>query len=181
MNGWLYLIKNGELYKIGITKNIENRMKQLKPDKVIAQLYSTAFKELESEFHKKYKKVRIPQTEYFRLNQNQIREIKQRLSKFYYPKSITINVFRNCISLLTLFFFLILLINSFFINDINRLVFSSLQFMDTISFFFSFLSLLINSNRYLSLLNEFKFRSSRFCVFALCSFFFRFLSNFLYE
>ena len=28
MSGWLYLIKNKDLYKIGITKNLENRMRE---------------------------------------------------------------------------------------------------------------------------------------------------------
>ena len=64
-SGWLYLIKNGDLYKIGITKNIEQRMLQLKPDYVVSKIYSTKFKQLEREFHKRYKKFRITQTEYF--------------------------------------------------------------------------------------------------------------------
>ena len=54
MSGWLYLIKNGDLYKIGITRHFTNRMKQLKPDNVIAKIYSSDFKELERAFHKRY-------------------------------------------------------------------------------------------------------------------------------
>ena len=75
MSGWLYLIRNKDLYKIGITKNFENRMRQLKPDYIVAKLYSRDFKQLEKELHKRYKKVRIPQTEYFRLDQKQIKQI----------------------------------------------------------------------------------------------------------
>ena len=59
MSGWLYLIKNGDLYKIGVTRNFENRMKQLKPDYVVARLYSFNYRQLEKEFHKRYKGVRF--------------------------------------------------------------------------------------------------------------------------
>ena len=33
--GYVYFIRNQELYKIGITQNFEQCMKQLKPDEVI--------------------------------------------------------------------------------------------------------------------------------------------------
>ena len=67
MSGWLYLIRNRDLYKIGITKNFENRMRQLKPDNIVAKFYTADFVKLERELHNTYKKLRIPQTEYFRL------------------------------------------------------------------------------------------------------------------
>ena len=35
MKGYVYLIRNKDLYKIGITKNINKRMKALKPDEII--------------------------------------------------------------------------------------------------------------------------------------------------
>ena len=92
MSGWLYLIKNGDLYKIGITKHFENRMRQLKPDAIIAKLFSKDFKRLEREFHKRYRNVRIPQTEYFRLDNKQIKDINKRIRQFHYPMSITIGI-----------------------------------------------------------------------------------------
>ena len=84
MSGWLYLIRNKDLYKIGITKNIEKRMRQLKPDNVISKLYTRDYQKLEKELHNRYKKFRIPQTEYFRLKDYHLKEIKQR---FYTLKS----------------------------------------------------------------------------------------------
>ena len=51
MSGWLYLIRNRDLYKIGITKNFDNRMRQLKPDNVVAKLYSSDFAKLEKKLH----------------------------------------------------------------------------------------------------------------------------------
>ena len=59
MSGWLYLIRNRDLYKIGITKNFENRMRQLKPDIVVAKFYTADFVKLERELHNRYKKFRI--------------------------------------------------------------------------------------------------------------------------
>ena len=81
MKGWLYLIRNGDLYKIGITRNFDNRMRQLKADEIIVRLYSSEFKKLERELHKRYRNVRIPQTEYFRLGHKEIRDIKKRINK----------------------------------------------------------------------------------------------------
>ena len=86
MSGWLYIIRNGDLYKIGITKNIEQRMRQLRPVYIVSKLYSSDFKQLEREFHKRYKNVSIPQTEYYRLNHMQIRENMIRINELSYPK-----------------------------------------------------------------------------------------------
>ena len=93
MIGWLYLIRNKDLYKIGITKNFENRMRQLKPDDVVIKLYSRDFLRLERELHKRYKKYRIPQTEYFRLEDHHLKEIKIRLSQLEYPLKIVSGLF----------------------------------------------------------------------------------------
>ena len=82
MSGWLYLIRNRDLYKIGITKNFENRMRQLKPDNVVAKFYTAEFVKLERELHNRYKKFRIPQTEYFRLENSHVKEIKQSIMVF---------------------------------------------------------------------------------------------------
>ena len=81
MTGWVYLIRNGDLYKIGITSNHQRRMKQLKPDEVVAKLRTTDFRDLEKRLHKKFKRKRIPQTEYFRLNKYEVSECKRKLSR----------------------------------------------------------------------------------------------------
>ncbi len=80
MSGYVYLIKNKDLYKIGITQNLEQRMKQLKPNKIISTLQTDDFESLEKELHKIYKDVRIPQTEYFRLTEAQLKDCTERLS-----------------------------------------------------------------------------------------------------
>ena len=180
MRGWLYLIKNGDLYKIGITKNIDRRMRQLKPDYVVAKLYSSRFIELEREFHKRYKNVRIPQTEYFRLDQKQIRDIKQRINKLSYPKSIFLSIFINSTSILLFLFLLVFLYLSLTINDMDKVLFKSLLWMENITFCLSFLSFFLKSNKYFNLLNELKFRSSRFFFLVFYAFLFRFASRVLF-
>ncbi len=77
MSGYVYLIKNKDLYKIGITQNLEQRMKQLKPNKIISTLQTDDFESLEKELHKKYKDVRIPQSEWFRLTNDQLIDCKK--------------------------------------------------------------------------------------------------------
>ena len=179
MFGWLYLIKNGDLYKIGITKNFEKRMRQLKPDSILIKLYSSDYMQLEREFHKKYKCVRIPQSEYFRLDNVQIREIKQRISMFYYPKGIILGIFINATFTFLLLLLFLYLLFSFFNDNIINVFFLSFLCLEIISYLISILSLLINTERYYNFYNELKFRLSKLFIYILYAFFFRFLYGFL--
>ena len=176
MSGWLYLIRNRDLYKIGITKNFENRMRQLKPDNVVAKLYTSNFLKLEKELHKRYEKFRIPQTEYFRLEDYHLKEINQRISKIDCPMSIIIVIFIKSLLFIILIFFLILLFFSLNINDINIVVFKTVMFMEKFSFVYSFLSIFLQSDKYLSFGSELKYRFARLIVFIIFSFLFRIAS-----
>ena len=77
--GFVYLIRNQDIYKIGITENLINRMSQLDPDEIIDVIKCSNFRELERDLHRDYKECRIPQTEYFRLDDRQIREVSKKL------------------------------------------------------------------------------------------------------
>jgi len=180
MSGWLYLIRNRDLYKIGITKNFENRMRQLKPDNVVAKFYTSDFVKLERELHNRYKKFRIPQTEYFRLKNSHINEIKQRISILNYPLSLTFGICIKSILLLLLFFILTLVVISLYINDLNMAISKSLFWIERISFGLAFISLFVNSGKYLSFWNELKYRSTRLIIFILFSLLFRLASFFFY-
>ena len=81
MSGWLYLIRNQDIYKIGITKNLLKRMDQLKADEVLNVVKCSNYENLEKELHKKFKEYRIPQTEYFRLNKNQLEQVNIEMNK----------------------------------------------------------------------------------------------------
>ncbi len=173
MSGWLYLIRNRDLYKIGITKNFENRMRQLKPDCVVAKFYTGDFVKLEKELHNRYKKFRIPQTEYFRLENSHIKEIKKRISILNYPLSLTLGICIKSILLLLFIFILTLVVISLYINDLNMAIFKSLFWIERISFGLAFISLFVYSGKYLSFWNELKYRSTRFIIFLFFSFLFR--------
>ncbi|WP_269605738.1 GIY-YIG nuclease family protein [Prochlorococcus marinus] len=180
MSGWLYLIRNRDLYKIGITKNFKNRMRQLKPHSVVAKFYTADYVLLERELHNRYKKFRIPQTEYFRLEKSHIKEIKQRIFILNYPLSLTFGICIKSILLLLFLFFLTLVVISLYINDFNMAISKSLFFIERISFGLAFISLFVYSGKYLSFCNELKYRSTRLIIFILFSFLFRLAAFFFY-
>ena len=180
MRGWLYLIRNRDLYKIGITKNFENRMRQLKPDNVVAKFYTADFVKLERELHNRYKKFRIPQTEYFRLESSHVKEIKQRIYILNYPLSLTFGICLKSILLLLLIFFLTLVVISLYINDLNIAISKSLFWIDRVSLGLAFISLFVYSGKYLSFWNELKYRTARLITFILLSFLFRLAAFFFY-
>ena len=90
MSGFVYLIRNKDLYKIGITQNLEQRMKALKPDEILSTMKTENYEALEKQLHKKYSAVRIPQTEYFRLSFSQATECKELLESD--PEKLNSNI-----------------------------------------------------------------------------------------
>ena len=180
-SGWLYLIRNGDLYKIGITKNFEKRMRQLKPDSIVAKLYSRDFKFLEREFHKRYRDVRIPQTEYFRLDNEQIRDITLTLNNVSYPLRITFGIFINSIFILLLIFLILLLIISLTVNDINIVIMKSLFQMSKIALCISIISLFIKSGQFFNFWYELKFRLSRGFIILFFSLLFRLAYSYYFD
>ena len=167
MSGWLYLIKNRDLYKIGITKNFPKRMRQLKPEKVIVKSYSRNFKQLEKEFHKRYKQVRIPQTEYFRLNDKQVNDFIQSIRSSNHSYKLLIDLFTEIFIILCLFFSVFLFFFSLIFNDIQSVVIESVWWMRIISLFLSAFALIKGSDCYTDLLNEIKIRISRFIIYII--------------
>ena len=79
--GYVYLIRNGDLHKIGVTMNLEQRMKELQPDEIIAVYQAVNVAGVERLLHRRYKNVRLPQTEYFLLSQEQVKEVESILSR----------------------------------------------------------------------------------------------------
>ena len=79
--GFVYLIRNEDIYKIGITDNLLRRFNQLKPDEILNVVRCSNYESLEKELHKKFKEYRIPQTEYFRLSKNQIEKVNIEMTK----------------------------------------------------------------------------------------------------
>ena len=75
--GFVYFIRNQDIYKIGITQNLLRRLDQLNPDEVLNTVRCSNFDQLEKDLHKLFKENRIPQTEYFRLTPSQVEEVHQ--------------------------------------------------------------------------------------------------------
>ena len=79
--GFVYFIRNKDIFKIGITDNLLRRFNQLKPDEILNVVRCSNYETLEKELHKKFKNNRIPQTEYFRLDKNQIEQVNIAMTK----------------------------------------------------------------------------------------------------
>ena len=65
--GFVYFVRNSDIYKIGITENMLRRMKELNPDEILSSVRCSNYQEIEKKMHAHFKNRRIPQTEYFQL------------------------------------------------------------------------------------------------------------------
>tara|TARA_Y100001968_G_scaffold260948_1_gene248686 strand:+ start:998 stop:1552 length:555 start_codon:yes stop_codon:yes gene_type:complete len=79
MNGFVYIIRYGDLYKIGSAKNIESTINSLNPDEVIQTIEVSNTKSLEARLLRRYKKKRLPETGYFRLSEEEIIDCKKQM------------------------------------------------------------------------------------------------------
>ena len=79
--GFVYFVRNGDLFKIGITENMLRRLRELAPDELLNVVRCSNFQEVERELHRRFKDVRLPQTEYFRLSDQQVQEVHQLMVK----------------------------------------------------------------------------------------------------
>ncbi len=174
MSGWLYLIRNRDLYKIGITRNFESRMRQLKPDNIVTKLYTSDFIKLERELHYRYKEFRIPQTEYFRLENFHVKEIKTLLYYLDYPIITNFIIFTKSLLLLLSLFLLVYTSIYLTINDLNIVFIKSVLWTERFLFCYSFLSIFLQSGKQFCFLNELKYRTTRTVCFIVFAFFLRY-------
>ena len=77
--GFVYFIRNDDIYKIGITDNLMRRMKELQADEIINSVRCVNYEALEKDLHKEFKKYRIPQTEYFRLTPELVDKVNKQI------------------------------------------------------------------------------------------------------
>jgi len=80
-SGFVYLIRNQDLFKIGITYDLRRRMEELRPDEIVNTCKCKNFKDVERELHSLFKGERLPQTEYFRLNGEQVQSVERLMVK----------------------------------------------------------------------------------------------------
>ena len=74
MDSYIYLIENGDLYNIGSTNNIDKVQQLLRPGKLCASLKNKEAIYICKNLHIRYSEVRLPGTDYFRLNKSQLLE-----------------------------------------------------------------------------------------------------------
>tara|TARA_B100000700_G_scaffold301964_1_gene371751 strand:+ start:2126 stop:2674 length:549 start_codon:yes stop_codon:yes gene_type:complete len=123
MSGIVYLVKKGPLYRIGSTKDFDKYTKEFKPDNVLVNISSSNFKAIEVRLLKRFKRQRIPDTNYFQLSDEQILDCKEQFS-ILVNKSISLDkevevtfTASTLITILTIFF--TFLIRGKFLQDLS--------------------------------------------------------------
>ena len=80
--GFVYFVRNGDLYKIGVTENLLRRFGELQPDEVLNVVRCKNFREVEMKLHLEFKAIRLPQTEYFRMQSDHLADAHRLLLRF---------------------------------------------------------------------------------------------------
>ncbi len=89
MSGFVYLMKNGDLYKLGCTTNLKSEANKMKPGEIISSFKTNDPKSFEVRLLRLYKKKRIPGTNYFRLSESEVNNcIKHLEGKSNLPKNL---------------------------------------------------------------------------------------------
>ena len=79
--GFIYFIRNDNIFKIGITSNLARRISELRADEILNVARCSNYRALERLIHAEFNSVRIPQTEYFRLSEEQIESVHWMINK----------------------------------------------------------------------------------------------------
>ena len=123
MLGFVYLMKNGELYKLGCTANLKSEASKMKPGEIISSFKTNDSKSFQVRLLRLYKKKRIPDTNYFRLSESEVKNcIKHLEGKSNLPKNLA-DELRIALNGSLLFLILTFFI-SFFINKMIIFSFS---------------------------------------------------------
>ena len=81
-SGWLYAIRaeNADgLVKLGKTGRPSGRLAELQGPEVLAMVFCLDYSAEETKLHRKFQAKRLPQTEYFRLNEEELSEALETL------------------------------------------------------------------------------------------------------
>ncbi len=108
---------------IGDTYQLEDRMKELKADEVIETVVTTDPEGLKVRLFKRYRKSRIPETDYFRLSRQQVKDcVSVFNSKTFIPISIADELTITINGSIVLFILSILINKLLALNFIQSLV-----------------------------------------------------------
>tara|TARA_Y100001968_G_scaffold155867_1_gene142381 strand:+ start:345 stop:722 length:378 start_codon:yes stop_codon:yes gene_type:complete len=79
MASYVYLIQNGDLFNIGFTNNLERTRIDLRPGELIAFLITDNPEPLIKNLRKAYVDNRLPDSDYYRLANSQVKECRSLL------------------------------------------------------------------------------------------------------
>ena len=114
MPGYVYLIRVGDLYRIGKTDNLDRKIKKLKPDELLTSIMTQEPETLEARLLRKYKSQRIPETGYLKLSKRQISQCKKQFElKGNLPHTLDAEVSISLLASFLLFCANFLILNNF--------------------------------------------------------------------
>ncbi len=118
MEGYVYLIRNGDLYNIGCSTNLNKSEEFYRPGILSAHLKTKEFESITKKLQFQYSDVRLPGSEYFRLSKSQVLEC-QLILKNESNNSFFKPIFRGSTFVLTLLFFWLLLSGLIIVFAVN--------------------------------------------------------------
>ena len=131
MAGYVYLIRVGDLYRIGKTNNLDKKIRKLNPDELLTSIMTKEPETLEARLLRKYKSQRIPETGYLKLSKKQVSQCKKQFElKGDLPHTLDAEVSITLLASFLLFCANLLILNNF-----------SFQFLKTISYSFGVASI----------------------------------------
>ena len=125
MAGYVYLIRVGDLYRIGKADNLDRKIKKLKPDELLTSIKTIEPETLEARLLRRYKSQRIPETGYLKLTKRQISECKKQFElKGNIPHTLDAEVSITLFASLLLFGANFLILNYFNVGFLKNISFS---------------------------------------------------------
>ena len=125
MAGYVYLVRVGDLYRIGKTDNLDRKIRKLKPDELLTSIMTKEPATLEARLLRKYKSQRIPETGYLKLTNRQISECKKQFElKGNLPHTLDAEVTITLFASLLLFATNFLILNYFDFEFLRNISYS---------------------------------------------------------
>ena len=125
MSGYVYLIRVGDLYRIGKTDNLDKKIRKLKPDELLTSIMTKEPETLEARLLRKYKSQRIPETGYLKLNKRQIEECKKQFDlKGTIPHTLDAEVSITLFASFLFFGIIFLILNYFKVGILKIIAYS---------------------------------------------------------
>ena len=125
MPGYVYLIRIGDLYRIGKADNLDKKIKKLKPDELLSSILTKEPETLEARLLRKFKSQRIPETGYLKLTNRQLSDCKRQFElKGNVPHTLDAEVSITLLASFVLFTASLLLLNYLSLGFLTSVAYS---------------------------------------------------------